>query len=113
MLATLQDIRKIFGNRRLVVARELTKLFEEILRGSVDDIMESLKNRPVKGEITLVVAGNGVGLPMHSDDDIRKRLKDLADTTDLSARRRIDQVVLEMGVPRRRVYQTALKISRS
>jgi len=112
LLASLKDIRRVFGNRRLVIARELTKLFEEILRGCVDDVMEILENRTLKGEITLVVAGREEDLPTYFDDDIRKRLEDLAKSTSLSARGRIDQVVLETGVPRRRVYQMALKISK-
>ena len=55
--ATLMAISKSFGDRRLVIARELTKTFEEILRGTAADIMERWKNRSPKGEITLVIAG--------------------------------------------------------
>lgn len=57
VLATLQDIFEVLGDRRLVLARELTKTFEEIMRGRVSTIMEGLKTRPVMGEVTLLVAG--------------------------------------------------------
>ena len=57
LVSTLRDIEKIMGNREVVVSRELTKVFEEILRGDVRKIMDSLRERVVKGEITLVVAG--------------------------------------------------------
>ncbi len=58
LLKTLADIHDILGNRRVVVARELTKKFEEILRGDVASVRKSLENRAVKGEITLIVEGH-------------------------------------------------------
>lgn len=54
---TLQDIRKIFGNRRAVVAREMTKLHEETLRGTLDEMIAAHAGRKWKGEITLIVSG--------------------------------------------------------
>ena len=45
------------GNRRAVLARELTKKFEEVHRGTLDQLLEQVRNRPPKGEITLVVEG--------------------------------------------------------
>jgi len=109
LLASLRDIRTLFGNRRIVVARELTKLFEEILRGRVDDVMEILKERKLKGEITLVIAGREEALPTYSDEDIRCRLENLEKSTNLSLREGVDRVTLETGLSRRRVYQLALK----
>jgi 16S rRNA (cytidine1402-2'-O)-methyltransferase len=57
LLKTLADIRDVLGNRRVVVARELTKKFEQILRGDAASLLKSLENRAVKGEITLIVEG--------------------------------------------------------
>lgn len=54
---SLADMRNILGNRSAVVARELTKKFEEFLRGDLETIAKSLENRVVKGEITVVVEG--------------------------------------------------------
>jgi 16S rRNA (cytidine1402-2'-O)-methyltransferase len=59
IVETLEDVRDIMGdNRRLVVARELTKLHEEILRGQAADVFDALRKREggVKGEIVLLVA---------------------------------------------------------
>ncbi len=58
LMKTLADIHDILGNRRVVVARELTKKFEEILRGDVASVRKSLENRAVKGEITVIVEGH-------------------------------------------------------
>lgn len=54
---TLQDIEEILGAREIVLARELTKVHEEFLRGTANEIIEALGQRPpLKGEITLMVA---------------------------------------------------------
>lgn len=55
---TLEDIVKILGNRYIVLARELTKLYEEFIRGFATDILEQLQSRKLKGEIVLLIAGN-------------------------------------------------------
>jgi 16S rRNA (cytidine1402-2'-O)-methyltransferase len=55
---TVEDIVKIFGNRYIVLARELTKKFEEYLRGFAEDILEELRQKKLKGEIVLLIAGS-------------------------------------------------------
>jgi len=57
LLKTLNDIYEILGDRNMVLARELTKVFEEILRGRVSELIEKIRGRKLKGEITLVVSG--------------------------------------------------------
>ncbi|HUJ70926.1 MAG TPA: 16S rRNA (cytidine(1402)-2'-O)-methyltransferase [Verrucomicrobiae bacterium] len=57
VLKCLRDMYELLGNRRVVVARELTKKFEEILRGDLETVLKKLENRSIKGEITLVVEG--------------------------------------------------------
>jgi 16S rRNA (cytidine1402-2'-O)-methyltransferase len=57
VVKSLRDMQELLGNRRAVVARELTKKFEEIIRGDLATILKKLENRSVKGEITVVVEG--------------------------------------------------------
>ncbi len=57
VLEMLKDVRGILGDRPLVVAREVTKMHEEFLRGSATELLERLKKKPVKGEITVLVGG--------------------------------------------------------
>jgi 16S rRNA (cytidine1402-2'-O)-methyltransferase len=58
LLKSLRDMHDVLGSRHIVVARELTKKFEEILRGDIEAILKKLENRAIKGEITLVVEGS-------------------------------------------------------
>ena len=54
---TLNDIFEILGDREMVLTRELTKIYEEIIRGRVSEIRNQIGDRTLKGEITLVIAG--------------------------------------------------------
>jgi len=58
LVKSLQAMHDNLGNRRAVVARELTKKFEEILRGDLAAILKKLENRSIKGEITVIVEGS-------------------------------------------------------
>jgi len=57
ILRTLEEIRSSFGERNVVVARELTKKFEEIVRGPISSVLASLTSKPTRGEYVLVVEG--------------------------------------------------------
>jgi 16S rRNA (cytidine1402-2'-O)-methyltransferase len=54
---TLNDILEILGDREMVLTRELTKIYEEVLRGKVSEIQTQIGDRKLKGEITLVISG--------------------------------------------------------
>jgi 16S rRNA (cytidine1402-2'-O)-methyltransferase len=58
VVSSIEDMIEIFGDRRAMVAREITKLHEETIYGSLSTIFEGLEHRKVKGEITLIVEGN-------------------------------------------------------
>ncbi len=53
----LLRIQEVLGERRVVIARELTKIHEEYLRGTPSELLKSLKNKSPKGEITLLIEG--------------------------------------------------------
>lgn len=54
---TLSAMREVFGNRPACLAREISKKFEQFIRGPIDSILEQIAGKTVKGEIVLVVAG--------------------------------------------------------
>lgn len=54
---TLTNLYEVYGNREVVVVRELTKLYEEYQRGTVTDVLDYIKEHPLKGECLLIVAG--------------------------------------------------------
>jgi len=55
ILKTLDVLEKVFGNLQITIAREISKIYEEYIRGDLREVKEKLKNRKLKGEITLVV----------------------------------------------------------
>jgi 16S rRNA (cytidine1402-2'-O)-methyltransferase len=72
----LGDMQALWGDRRVVVAREMTKKFEEILRGRITEMRAQLEKRPPQGEVTVVVEGAiSEARPLTS--------RDLDDPTDL------------------------------
>ncbi len=56
--ALLVELQARLGDRRIVIGRELTKLHEEVIRGRVSEVSAQLKDRTIKGELTIVVEGN-------------------------------------------------------
>ena len=61
LVEMLKDSREILGERELVVAREVTKIHEEFLRGTISTTLEYLKKRPAKGEITVLIGLHAAG----------------------------------------------------
>ncbi|MBN1662185.1 MAG: 16S rRNA (cytidine(1402)-2'-O)-methyltransferase [Deltaproteobacteria bacterium] len=103
--SALQDVSDVMGNRHVVVARELTKVFEEIIRGPVDDVMAALSGRVMKGEVTLMIAGSPKTSVPVAKQDIRLRIAELKKRGDLSARDMAALISEELGISRRDVYQ--------
>ncbi len=54
---SLRDILDVLGDREMVLTRELTKIYEEVLRGKVNEIINQIGERKLKGEMTLVISG--------------------------------------------------------
>ncbi len=63
-LEMLMDLRSVLADRQVVMAREITKVYEEFVRGTASEVIERLKKKPPKGEITLVV-----GPPVNAAED--------------------------------------------
>ena len=104
---TLADLEKTLGaSRRIVVARELTKVYEQIWRGTLGEAIVAFEDAP-RGEIVLVIEGAG---PIEiTDGHITDALsRELADGQ--TRRDAVDSVVLATGAKKRRVYDLALGI---
>ena len=59
IVKALEDMLEIFGDREAAVARELTKKFEEVLRGNLSELIHNMTQKPRKGEMVVLVAGKG------------------------------------------------------
>jgi len=105
LIASLRDIETVLGSRKVVVLRELTKVFEEIVRGIVGDVVDRLKGRAIKGEVTLVVAGKEKQVRSLPDDEIFARFEMLHQSSDLSRRDIIEKLAEELEISRKKIYQ--------
>jgi len=107
LLSTLGDMENVFGQREIVVLREMTKIFEEIIRGAIPEVMGELTGRSIRGEVTLVVAGRGKITREFTDDEIRDRFETLMKRSKLSRRDIAAELSRELGISKTRIYRIA------
>jgi 16S rRNA (cytidine1402-2'-O)-methyltransferase len=105
IIEALEDILETLGDRRICVAREMTKMFEEYWRGRVSEALEHFKSQPARGEFTLVVEGKtkeerGVWTEEELLASIKKGLKAGEAPSDLAGR-----LAKDSGWKRREVYK--------
>lgn len=107
LVDALADLQQSLGDRQVAVARELTKLHEEIMRGSLADVLAHYRAHPPRGEITLVVAGNRSAQPAWPEAQLR-----LCVRQQLAQHQPVKQIAADLaavsGWPRREIYQIAL-----
>jgi 16S rRNA (cytidine1402-2'-O)-methyltransferase len=106
---SLKDIRAVLGDRDVAVTRELTKVFEEVIRGRVDDVVAKLEEQGVKGEITLLVGG-APEKPGAGDGEIEALFREMEKQGDLSTRDLAARIAGELDLPRKRVYDKILEL---
>ena len=104
---TLKDLAGVFGNRQSVVGRELTKIHEEFVRGSLAELQEHFRMRPPRGECTLVVAGCQAKEPDEAappdEARIRSEVEDLI-RAGANKKDAIKQIASKSGLSRNKVY---------
>ncbi|MDP6868259.1 MAG: 16S rRNA (cytidine(1402)-2'-O)-methyltransferase [Acidimicrobiales bacterium] len=106
LATTLRDLSGVLGpDRRAVVAREMTKLHEEFVRGTVAELANRF-DEPPKGEVVLVL--EGAPPPAEVDDERIQVVLDEAWAGGASTRDAADEAARRLGVSRRRAYRLAL-----
>jgi 16S rRNA (cytidine1402-2'-O)-methyltransferase len=105
---TLADLATAFPGRLAALARELTKLHEEVVRGSIETLAAQIGQREsLKGEVVLLVGPPLVGTgPTHADDDIASRVAALV-AGGMSRSAAVRQVASDLGVSKSLVYEIA------
>jgi 16S rRNA (cytidine1402-2'-O)-methyltransferase len=110
--AMLADAAAILGNRSAAVARELTKFYETVRRGTLNSLSDSYGSEDTpKGEIVVLI-GPPVAAPVDADDDINLDRLLTRHLGTLSIKDAASVVAEETGLPRRRVYARAIALSR-
>jgi len=114
--ARIQNLLKkmlvIFGDRQCMIAREMTKLYEEFLHGNISGLLEKLaEHKEARGEFTLVVSGAGKAdsVPLET---IRNRILEETRESETGISEISRQLASELGVSRRAVYEEALRLAR-
>ena len=107
LIDSLLDMHFVFGNRECVVARELTKMFEEIKRGDIDSLAKYYsKNGAPKGEIVIIV--DGVQAKEFSVQEIDEMLKNALKT--MKVKEAATFVANETAISKKELYKRALAI---
>ncbi|MFF5997065.1 16S rRNA (cytidine(1402)-2'-O)-methyltransferase [Lysinibacillus sp. KU-BSD001] len=106
---TLKDLHLIFGNRRVVLARELTKKFEEFLRGTIEEAIEWAESYEIRGEFVVVVEGNPFGEQEEEEAiwasmTVVEHINYIIEETHVSSKEAIKEVAKLRGVSKRDVY---------
>jgi 16S rRNA (cytidine1402-2'-O)-methyltransferase len=101
LLETLEDALEIFGNRLAVVAREVTKMYEEFQRGRIQELVELTQKKPPRGEITLLIA------PADGQMQRPEEAADLQNRIPLA--RRVEDIILERGTDRKSALKQAAR----
>lgn len=118
LAATLQAMREALGNRRIALARELTKKHEEILRGTLDEALAHLAEHPPRGEYVLVVEGRGgdgeAGAAGAADAwwsplGLAEHVRHYEEKLGLPRKAAMKRAADDRGLSRRDVYQALLK----
>ena len=112
--ALLRDITEIFGDRHMVLLRELTKVYEEIKRGSVSSILEELEGEKGKGEFTLVVEGHDkINDVQTLDITTKKKIEQLIKKNRMSVREIAQELSDKQGLTYRAIYKECLSIKKN
>jgi 16S rRNA (cytidine1402-2'-O)-methyltransferase len=108
LLETLSDIREVLGERQVIVARELTKMFEEFIRGTASEVIAAVSLGNVRGEVVVLIAP-GETAPVESEplEEVLRRM--MADRS-LSIKDMAKRAAALSGVSRSEAYAEALRL---
>jgi len=106
---TLQLIREILGNRNISLCRELTKIFEEFIRGTVDEVIEWANSDEIRGEFCIVIEKGAAEEDQEEqwwmNLTIVEHVNHYIETDGLQAKEAIKRTAVDRSMPKREVYQ--------
>lgn len=108
LVETLNDIREVMGERQVIVARELTKIYEEFIRGSASEVIAAVSQGIVRGEVVVLIAP-GEAAP-EENEPLEEVLRHLMADGTLSIKDIAKQAAVISGVSRSEAYAEALRL---
>lgn len=108
LIKLLKNVEEIMGNVNIVVARELTKVYEECIRGTVSEVLGKLGEAKVKGEITVVIRSNPVKVDNNYEEVLTVMLSEGTTVKEASS-----IISSDYNVSKKEVYKKALAIKES
>ncbi len=109
LAATLEDILQMLGDRHIAVCRELTKLHEEVFRGTVAEAIKHFS--APRGEFTLVIQGRGTKEKPQLTDEVEKQLHEMY-LAGATVKEAVAMVAGETGLKKKELYQTWLRLDK-
>lgn len=116
LLDSLEDALEILGNRPAVIAREITKVFEQFLRGHLEDLVAAVRKTPARGEITLLI-GPADGYATHLGNNgagseavtpLSHRVEEIMKDRGIDRKAALKLAARERGLTRREAYKQLL-----
>lgn len=101
--ASMGDLLEVLGDRPVALARELTKLHEEVRRGSLSEILEGLKSDPARGEVVIVVGGAEPAPSVRASAELAQRARELM-ASGVERKVALTRVAKETGVSKKKVF---------
>lgn len=106
---TLADMAEVLGDRRVAIARELTKMYEEVLRGTLSEMATRIAEEPLRGEMVVVVAGAPPAeLADATPEELARAARKLMDTG-VPRSEALRDVAKTYGVSKRQVFDSLLE----
>jgi 16S rRNA (cytidine1402-2'-O)-methyltransferase len=112
---TLEDALEILGNRPAVIAREVTKMYEEFRRGHLRELLAEMRKTPARGEITLLIgpadgqtAQQAVSSSAETEQPLSHRVEAIMASKGVDRKAALKQAARERGITRREAYKQLL-----
>lgn len=114
LLRTLNDMLNIFGNRKITISREMTKIHEETLRFTLAEAIDHFNKTPPRGEFVLIIEGSDDGETSEPVMDIKQAAESAREYVDagLSVKDAIKKIAEETGFPKNALYNAVVKKSK-
>lgn len=106
ILETVSDMEKLFGDRKAAVVKEISKLYEEVFRGSISELFNKLRESTIAGEYVIVIEGKQEE-KRHATDEILLEVKSLM-KKGLGRKEAVKKIAEAYGLSKREIYDRSL-----